>query len=45
MEMWFLIRLTRVAAYDAYLSGKLADYVYPESKVQEALANLPMPQE
>jgi len=34
-----------MAAYDAYLSGKLADYVYPESKVQEALANLPMPQE
>jgi len=30
-----------LAAYDAYLSGKLEDYVYPEEKVKEALAGLP----
>ena len=30
-----------MAAYDAYLSGKLVDYEYPEEKVKEALANLP----
>jgi len=30
-----------MAAYDAYLSGKLQDYDYPEAKVKEALAHLP----
>jgi tryptophan synthase beta chain len=30
-----------MAAYDAYLSGKLADYEYPEGMVKEALKNLP----
>jgi len=30
-----------MAAYDAYLSGKLEDYDYPEDKVKEALASLP----
>ncbi len=30
-----------MAAYDAYLSGKLTDYEYPEEKVKEALALLP----
>ena len=30
-----------MAAYDAYLSGKLEDYQYPEEKVKEALASLP----
>ena len=30
-----------MAAYDAYLSGKLQDYDYPEEKVKEALASLP----
>jgi len=30
-----------MAAYDAYLSGKLIDYEYPEEKVKEALASLP----
>jgi len=30
-----------LAAYDAYLSGKLEDYEYPEEKVKEALAHLP----
>jgi tryptophan synthase beta chain len=30
-----------MAAYDAYLSGKLVDYDYPEEKVKEALAHLP----
>jgi len=30
-----------MAAYDAYLSGKLQDYEYPEDKVKEALAELP----
>jgi len=30
-----------LAAYDAYLSGKLQDYAYPEEKVREALSSLP----
>ena len=30
-----------MAAYEAYLSGKLVDYEYPEEKVKEALAHLP----
>jgi pyridoxal-phosphate dependent TrpB-like enzyme len=30
-----------MAAYDAYLSGKLQDYEYPNEKIQEALAELP----
>jgi len=30
-----------MAAYDAYLSGKLQDYDYPEEKVKEALESLP----
>jgi tryptophan synthase beta chain len=30
-----------LAAYDAYLSGKLEDYEYPQEKVEEALALLP----
>lgn len=30
-----------MAAYDAFLSGKLMDYAYPEKKVEESLANLP----
>jgi len=30
-----------LAAYDAYFSGKLEDYEYPEEKVKEALAHLP----
>ena len=30
-----------MAAYDAYLSGKLSDYEYPAEKVKEALACLP----
>jgi len=30
-----------LAAYDAYLSGKLEDYAYPEEKVKEALESLP----
>ncbi|MFC1918333.1 TrpB-like pyridoxal phosphate-dependent enzyme [Chloroflexota bacterium] len=30
-----------LAAYDAYLSGKLEDYAYPEAKVKEALQSLP----
>lgn len=30
-----------MAAYEAYLSGKLVDYQYPEEKVKEALAHLP----
>jgi tryptophan synthase beta chain len=30
-----------MAAYDAYLSGKLEDYAYPADKVKEALAHLP----
>ena len=30
-----------LAAYDAYLSGKLVDYEYPEEKVKEALTHLP----
>ena len=30
-----------MAAYDAYLSGKLQDYAYPEDMVKEALKSLP----
>jgi len=30
-----------LAAYDAYLSGKMVDYDFPEDKMEEALANLP----
>ena len=30
-----------LAAYDEYLSGKLADYEFPEAKMKEALASLP----
>ena len=30
-----------MAAYDAYLSGKLTDYEYPEALVREALKDLP----
>ncbi|MGQ9494465.1 MAG: TrpB-like pyridoxal phosphate-dependent enzyme [Anaerolineae bacterium] len=30
-----------LAAYDAYLSGSLQDYEYPESEVAQALAGLP----
>ena len=30
-----------LAAYDAYLNGKLEDYEYPEAKIQEALKDLP----
>ncbi|MFC1967760.1 TrpB-like pyridoxal-phosphate dependent enzyme, partial [Chloroflexota bacterium] len=30
-----------MAAYEAYLSGKLTDYAYPEDMVKAALAGLP----
>ncbi|MFH2011300.1 MAG: TrpB-like pyridoxal phosphate-dependent enzyme [Pseudomonadota bacterium] len=30
-----------LAAYDAYLSGQLEDFEYPEEKIKEALKNLP----
>ena len=30
-----------MAAYEAYLSGKLQDYAYPEEKIREALKHLP----
>ena len=30
-----------LAAYDAYLSGKLKDYEFPEDKLKESLADLP----
>ncbi len=30
-----------LAAYDAYLSGKMQDYEFPEDKMKEALASLP----
>jgi tryptophan synthase beta chain len=30
-----------LAAYDAYLSGKLTDYAYPEEEVKKAQADLP----
>jgi tryptophan synthase beta chain len=30
-----------LAAYDAYLSGKLQDYAYPEEDVKKAQAELP----
>ncbi|MBU1873428.1 TrpB-like pyridoxal-phosphate dependent enzyme, partial [bacterium] len=31
-----------MAAYAAYLSGKLEDYEYPEAKIKAALAHLPL---
>ncbi len=31
-----------MAAYDAYLSGKLEDYEYPEEKIRAALDHLPL---
>ncbi|MDO9547363.1 MAG: TrpB-like pyridoxal phosphate-dependent enzyme [Candidatus Marinimicrobia bacterium] len=31
-----------MAAYDAYLSGKLEDYEYPEEKIKAALKHLPL---
>lgn len=30
-----------MAAYDAYFSGQLVDYVYPEAAIKESLAHLP----
>ena len=30
-----------MAAYDAYLAGKLEDYAYPKKKIDESLAELP----
>ncbi|HIH36484.1 MAG TPA: TrpB-like pyridoxal phosphate-dependent enzyme [Methanocellales archaeon] len=30
-----------LAAYDAYLAGKLVDYAYPEEMIKKSLANLP----
>jgi len=30
-----------MAAYEAYLAGKLEDYAYPEEAIKKALANLP----
>lgn len=30
-----------LSAYDAYLSGKLEDYEYPDEKIKESLKNLP----
>ncbi len=30
-----------MAAYDAYLDGKLEDYAYPEDKIKEAIKKLP----
>ena len=30
-----------MAAYDAYLDGKLEDYAHPEEKIKEAMKNLP----
>lgn len=30
-----------MSSYDAYLSGKLEDFVYPEEKIKEALSHLP----
>jgi tryptophan synthase beta chain len=30
-----------LSAYDAYLSGKLVDYAYPEAEVKKALKDLP----
>ncbi len=30
-----------LAAYDAYLSGQLEDYEYPEERIRESLAHLP----
>ena len=37
--------LLDLAAYEAYLSGKLVDYDYPEEKVKEALERLPKVEE
>jgi tryptophan synthase beta chain len=34
--------LLDLAAYEDYLSGKLEDYEYPEEKIKEALARLPV---
>jgi tryptophan synthase beta chain len=31
-----------MAAYEAYLAGKLEDYDYPEDKVREALERVPV---
>ncbi|MGC8971601.1 MAG: TrpB-like pyridoxal phosphate-dependent enzyme [bacterium] len=31
-----------LSAYEAYFTGKLVDYVYPEEKIQEALKELPV---
>jgi len=30
-----------MAAYEAYLAGKLKDYAYPKEKIEEALKDLP----
>jgi len=30
-----------MGAYDAYFSGQLEDYEYPESAIQQALSQLP----
>jgi tryptophan synthase beta chain len=30
-----------MAAYDAYFSGRLEDYAYPEDKIRESMKNLP----
>ena len=30
-----------MSAYDAYLSGKLTDYAYPEEKIKESMAKIP----
>jgi tryptophan synthase beta chain len=30
-----------LSAYDAYFSGKLQDYAYPEEKIKEAIAQIP----
>ena len=30
-----------MASYDAYLSGRMVDYEFPESELEESLANLP----
>jgi tryptophan synthase beta chain len=30
-----------MGAYDAYFSGQLKDFNYPEAKIKAALANLP----
>jgi len=43
---WFLFGLSGhgqldMAAYDAYLSGHLEDFEYPEEKIRESLKRLP----